>query len=1383
MGQGESVALTLIGALSRGPPGRSTRLRPAGRNNLLPVPGLRAYHSALDGIGYRMRTRYCFLCLLLCVPAMAHNGHLALAYPVQGIVVDGDLTDWPGGLPSYPIDLTLLGDRAFDEQDLQASFRIGFAQIEEAIYVAVSVTDQSIMDTMAVETGWQDWDDEDTCEIYLQPVHDDSTSQSWIAVVYGTDAKVFLDGRTLSLSPDAIQVAFTRTDTSHVYEWRFGLAALSNSASVLPGAVLSFDVAIGDADADGTFTYRTWGWGLQKDGSLHRRADVLLVGDEQVGSLAGRLLWAGSQIGVGRELVTVDHEGWDTAIRLATDAEGRFSALLPTGAYSVAPSLGGISNPIEATVRVDTAADLTLTRTPPSTAVVRAGNGVRSRVGDGRRHGPWFSLGVADGLGANAVLSLFQDHKGDLWVGTRGGGVSRFDGGEILTLTAADGLPDNDVLAIHEDRDGNLWFGTGKGVARFDGTSFRNHSTRDGLAGNRVTAIAQDRLGTMWFGTAEGGLSRFDGAIFRTLRVQDGLPANEIRSILAMDDGSLWITTASSGAVRLEQDRFTTFSPTRGLAWHAVGGLTWADDGRVFFGMRDFLLVYDGQRFAEVGRASGYPGDLPTALLHDGQHRLWIGTNTGGLLRQNGPTFERIALDGSRVHCLLQDSEGFVWVGSESGGVSRYDGDVVTTYGPGSGLPAGGLTCLLNDRRGGLWVGTSGGGVSRFDGSTFTTYTTTDGLASNIVYDLLEDGEGRLWITTAAGVGRFDGKQFDTFRIDQELPGWGPRALALDAQSRVLASTDYAGIHRFEEGRFVTLMTRAHLGNVVIFDMHADRSGRLWIAAGSDADGTGYLGRIQDGTVRPLMGYRTHDGVSSFVEGRDGDLWFGTWHSGIGRYDGNDIDYFTTRDGLAHNRVTVVRQDATERLWIGTAAGVSQYDGRVFHHLTTTDGLADNDVRDLLVNADGSVWIATSTGLTHYRPSREPPPVEITGVVAERRLGPVSRMSLSSLQDHVEFEFRGRSLVTQPEQMSYLYRMAGFDGWQVTRRRRVEYDNLPRGDFIFEVLAIDRDLNVSAAAAALAVDVHLPYERITWICVTLLGGLLFLWQTTRIVRRDVWLQTSNRQLANTNLELAGTNRELRETQTQLVQAEKMTTLGVLAGGIAHEINNPLQTILSGARRILRFPEDGQRHGQSAQLIERAAEHCHAIVQSLLSYARRPGSDPHGPVLLDGVVDNTVAFLQHQLDQDGIELQLDRGTPPAVQGDYNELCTVVTNLIMNARDALLTAAAAKDGRWIRVVTRAQDGVTILEVSDNGPGITAQIRAQIFDPFFTTKPVGGGTGLGLSITRSIVERHGGTIAVEVTSTTAISEGMTVFSVRLPSGSSAESVGETARPRSLG
>ncbi len=237
-------------------------------------------------------------------------------------------------------------------------------------------------------------------------------------------------------------------------------------------------------------------------------------------------------------------------------------------------------------------------------------------------------------------------------------------------------------------------------------------------------------------------------------------------------------------------------------------------------------------------------------------------------------------------------------------------------------------------------------------------------------------------------------------------------------------------------------------------------------------------------------------------------------------------------------------------------------------------------------------------------------------------------------------------------------------------------------------------------------------------------------------------------------------------QSKLLQTEKLAALGQMVTGIAHELSNPLTSILGYAQRLL-VRGDSTALANEARQIYEEAERASAILRQLLLTGRESRPERRR-VSLNQVVSRTIELQQFSLAAEKIRVQLDLDPVlPFVQGDNGQLQQVLMNLMGNARQALEEQGK---GGTIQVRTRRiAERRVLLEVSDDGPGIPAAIQARIFDPFFTTKPAGVGTGLGLAIVLGIVREHGGHVRV-----TSPPGGGTTFSVELPVAATLEMLG---------
>jgi hypothetical protein len=213
-----------------------------------------------------------------------------------------------------------------------------------------------------------------------------------------------------------------------------------------------------------------------------------------------------------------------------------------------------------------------------------------------------------------------------------------------------------------------------------------------------------------------------------------------------------------------------------------------------------------------------------------------------------------------------------------------------------------------------------------------------------------------------------------------------------------------------------------------------------------------------------------------------------------------------------------------------------------------------------------------------------------------------------------------------------------------------------------------------------------------------------------------------------------------QLEEQLQISEKMASIGLLAAGVAHEVNTPLTGISSFVQMLMQGTEPDDPKAQVLEKIERQTFRAAKIVNGLLNLAR-PAQVDSGPVDVNAVINDVLSLLEHQLRTGRIQVRKElASTAPVVLGIEYKLQQVFLNLFLNARDAM------PKGGWLSIATRATaDGATI-EVADTGSGIPPDQLSRIYDPFFTTKDIGKGTGLGLSITYGIVQEHGGTIACD-------------------------------------
>jgi two-component system NtrC family sensor kinase len=230
----------------------------------------------------------------------------------------------------------------------------------------------------------------------------------------------------------------------------------------------------------------------------------------------------------------------------------------------------------------------------------------------------------------------------------------------------------------------------------------------------------------------------------------------------------------------------------------------------------------------------------------------------------------------------------------------------------------------------------------------------------------------------------------------------------------------------------------------------------------------------------------------------------------------------------------------------------------------------------------------------------------------------------------------------------------------------------------------------------------------------------------------------------------------RKLEQQIIQSERLAAMGQMIGGFAHELNNPLTSIM-GVAELLQEGEQAEATRKQLMMLQQQARRAADIVQNLM-YFSRPPAPGRGPINLGELVQRTLHLHTYSLRKNNITVDyLPEPSLPVVTGDSHQLMQIFLNLILNAEQAM---REARDRGTLRIRLQKSSKSVAITFQDDGPGIAADVLPNIFDPFYTTKRPGRGTGLGLSICKAILREHGGEI--EASSGPG---GGAVFKVTLP------------------
>ncbi len=549
------------------------------------------------------------------------------------------------------------------------------------------------------------------------------------------------------------------------------------------------------------------------------------------------------------------------------------------------------------------------------------------------------SFGKLQGLKHDIILCTMEDKDGNIWFGTNGGGVSKYDGKCFTHFTDKEGLSNNDVRSMLEDKNGNLWFGTfGGGVCKYDGKCFTNFTEKKGLSNNTVFSILEDKSGNIWFGTYGGGVCKYDGKWFTHFTDKEGLSNNTVLSMLVDKNRNIWFGTNGGGVSKYDGQSFSNYSDKEGLSNNTVLSILEDKSGNIWFGSEGGgVSKYDGKYFTQFTDKEGLSNNDVRSILEDKSENIWFGTNGGGVSKYDGKHFthftDKEGLNKNNLRCILEDKSGNIWFGTYGGGVNKYDGKSFTHFTEKEGLSKYDVRSILEDKSGNLWFGTAGGGVSKYDGKCFSYFTDKEGFSNNDLRSILEDKSGNLWFgTSGGGLSKYDGPQSSSGGLIGNL------------------------------GMVTHFTKKEGLSNNTVFTILEDKSRNLWF--GTNGGGVSRY----DGKSFTLFTEKeglTKNTVYSILEDKSGNLWFGTAGGGVSRYNGKSFTNFTKKEGLSNNDVRSILEDKKGNLWFGTlGGGVSMYDGKYFTHFTDKEGLSNNNVLSILEDKSGNLWFGTRLGLS-----------------------------------------------------------------------------------------------------------------------------------------------------------------------------------------------------------------------------------------------------------------------------------------------------------------------------------------------------------------------------------------------------------------------------------
>lgn len=579
------------------------------------------------------------------------------------------------------------------------------------------------------------------------------------------------------------------------------------------------------------------------------------------------------------------------------------------------------------------------------------------------------NLNVEDGLAQSQVFSICQDKDGNIWIGTFGGGVSKYDGFKFENFTTSEGLPSNAISSIIEDKNGNLWFATDNGITKYipshslcklpDGIDsivtkgkFINYSKKHGLVGESFWKIVKDKFENLWFlsfpfsnVTVLHNESLNDSVPkIINIPVKDVLLDSIVYYLINDDLGNVYLATYKGiniiNALHIEntdsiKNNIKYLTPQNGLLTDTIYGITKDLKGNIWISSRRGISMLDPIASQRLGSfvLTHYPQKgkleklLTTSIFADNNNNIWIEDQGKGIVKL---IFSRDMKEVSDMMKLSMEN----------------------------GLSNNTIRDFLTDREGNIWFGTDGGGVSKFSGAAFSSYTAKDGLAHDIVFSIYEDKKGRYWFATyGGGFSIFNPhaekeKQFQNFSKTQEnfisnvLGG-----IKEDKYGYLWVSTRN-GVARINPETFPEKSTS--------FDVYDDKNG----IPGREVN-TPYI----DSKSNVWLGLRS--GILK-LKFRD--------KPPSGKHINDDFisTHYSKKNGLIGNFIRCIMEDHKGNIWIATTEGISVLPVNIpsdttqlFKNYTVHDGLPHNGTLAIIETRQNQIWTAGENGVTRYYPETD----------------------------------------------------------------------------------------------------------------------------------------------------------------------------------------------------------------------------------------------------------------------------------------------------------------------------------------------------------------------------------------------------------------------------
>lgn len=1030
-------------------------------------------------------------------------------------------------------------------------------------------------------------------------------------------------------------------------------------------------------------------------------------------------------------------------------------------------------------------------------------------------------LTVKNGLSHNEVTAIVQDHDGFIWIGTRGG-LNRYDGYEMKVFNQEpeneNSLVNPSIQTLFIDSKGNLWIGTmSGGISKYNPKtgSFKNiinnYNKKDEVVpANHVLTFYEAKDGKMWIGTWSSGLYVYDENKDEAKQYLDG---SRVSVIAGTADNRIFVGSTISGGLfeyKKEDDSFVQLSDRRcrRILYDEPRNVLWfvGGDNIGAGSSKKGLLKLDlsNNKISEYGiNSSGYNSEnLPHSyysLLLDTKGKIWLGTWGTGLyvFNPDEESFERhfIYPQKGRIHNkdydaileIFEDKQNNIWLGTNGGGVcilSQKLGFNSVGYSnqASEGLLNTRVMSVLEDKKENLWIGTIGNGLFWSPNRKDYYPVNTPGLGNEdrffVIKYIFEDNAGTVWVGTNLGTHIIEFKNGFPQLSDAYLK-YGKEALKTTAVSFLNAHGMFwhgslkKGLFLLDKKDYslkkhlnTNMKNSGNMNSNRISCMLKDSKDRIWLGTYNGL----HVHNLADTTINIAEDYYKINGkltgniITCIEEDKKGNIWIGT-PNGLNRMTQTsenefEISYFTEEDGLVSNFIKGIACDMKGDIWFSTNTGISKYisSENRFINFDESDGVLGRNFTEASVceNAKGELFFGGTQGLTYFNPEEiienqltsipvftelkvSNETVEVgreyqSKIILEKSFSQTEKIELSYQQNKLEIGFSALDFVSHgSNNYEFILEDSDTEWNKIGTRPFIIFTDLAPGEYVLKVRSSNSHNFWSDEVAELTIIIHPPFWR-TWYA--LLFYLLLVTGIVIVIRRNAMRQVHLRN----SLEIE----TLQHEQDQKLNELKLRFFT----NISHEFRTPLTLILAPLKEIIRKKEKYEMNDELYHKIGIAQNNSQRLmnmVNQLLEFRKVETDNMKLVASFENIEDFVMEICSPFYELAGINniefTTESKLNTKEVWFDSDKLEIILNNLVSNA------FKFSQNDAIVKVIISEDEGNVYINVSDNGMGIPANEIENIFDRYYRVNQQenSGGSGIGLALSKRLVELHKGTLSV--------------------------------------